>query len=264
MTLESEAQVGEAPTVDPGDQELGEEVAAQDGDFEASTEEYEGAPEVDYRQELQNVHGQVSSLTQQISQLASVVKQNALNNQPKAPEPKGPSDEELRALWEQNPVAAMKIMTEEQVRSAVTEATREIGNTYKRESGQQHWDKKAEQDFPMLKTDVEFQQAVTGKIQELTGDGEYKNDSPKLLYRAAQLAKASLGSKFYKDSSNKTKVSAGTHGGVGAPRTAKKGVKAEISDDDPELKIYLAFGGSNVEQRKKDLAKERAAKRRAK
>lgn len=87
--------------------------------------------------------------------------------------------EEVAQLLAKDPKALAKF-----IKTQTEKATRSIQS----ESQKQIWDRRAEDTFPAIKTNESFKREVGKKIQELLTNGEYKENSPQLVYRAAELA----------------------------------------------------------------------------
>lgn len=130
--------------------------------------------------------------------------------------------------------------------------TERAKNEIKKESQKEIWDRKAEEKFPLIKSDKEFQRKVAQQINELTSTGEYTRDNPMLVFRAAQLAAAEYQPRASaKNESRNFQTSA-------EPRTSNPrdtGAKFKVSEDDPRLRFALAAGfqGKQLERFKARL-----------
>lgn len=117
-----------------------------------------------------------------------------------------------------------------------------------------NWDAKAYSDFEILGTDKKFQSEVKKQMSELINDGDYTVDSPKLLYRAAQLAATRYAA------SNKGESSQVRHETSVAPsNTATLTTKrSKIDDSDPRVRFFKMIRPKatkeQVEAFKKDLS----------
>lgn len=124
----------------------------------------------------------------------------------------------------------------------------------KQESQKELYDRRAEEKYPLLKTDRDFQKKVAAQINELVSTGEYTRSNPMLVFRAAQLAASEYQPKTAqaKDSNRNFQTSA--EGRTSAPRESGLG-KTKISDDDPRFRFAKAAGleGKQLERFKARL-----------
>lgn len=113
----------------------------------------------------------------------------------------------------------------------------------RQETQKQTWDRKAEVDFPSLKTDEKFKREVGRKINELLNNGEYSKDSPALIYRASELA-----SLKFKDSMGKVEKKT-VPTSLETTRTEKSDTKKSFTaqDDDPRL-VFATMNGLRGEK----------------
>lgn len=102
---------------------------------------------------------------------------------PKVVEQKPMTTEEYKALLSENPQAAIEYALEGKVNAKVSQIEKSL--TSKQQ--QSYFDQKAEQDFPLITNDKQFQTLVRQETKSLIEDGMSK-DSPKLVYKAAQIA----------------------------------------------------------------------------
>lgn len=96
------------------------------------------------------------------------------------PETKVMTQDEINRLWKEDPAKAIELAIDKKVteKAGIFDAT----------AKKNYYDSKAEQDFPVLKSDKAFQALVKQNVQEMIGNGEMTKDSPTLIYRASQLA----------------------------------------------------------------------------
>lgn len=92
------------------------------------------------------------------------------------------SAEQLKELMAKDPQAAVRAIISSEVHQKVSEVKSELTRT--------QWDEKALQDFPQLKKDASFQKLVSQEINDLVDGEVFTKKSPKLLYKAAQIAAA--------------------------------------------------------------------------
>lgn len=124
-----------------------------------------------------------------------------LNSQnTKVEESKKLSKAEFETLLKDDPSSAFEYAVENKVKAH----TSEIAKTLNAQQQQQFYDQKTEHDFPLLKKDKEFTNLVKSEIAQLIEDGMSK-DSPKLVYKAAQIAALKhKGSQQTKSDDNRT------------------------------------------------------------
>lgn len=120
----------------------------------------------------------------------------------------------------------------------ISDSTEKATSKVRSEIEKERWDEKAFSNYPMLQNDQKFRQEVKRQMQELISGREYTKDSPKLLFRAAQLA----GAKFGDGNVNKTTHSSSKETSM-APSSAKivssSSSKSKISDDDPRIRFHM-------------------------
>lgn len=131
------------------------------------------------------------------------------------------------------------------VQQQVDGAKKEFQGTVQRTD----WDRRAETEFPALKTDKGFQQSVQKHAADLMAGGEFNKDSPRLIYMASKLAAAE-----YKP---QKVVNKGDGEPSGLAPTGHSGAagKNRIADTDPRVQIALAagFSGERLEKFKATL-----------
>lgn len=90
---------------------------------------------------------------------------------------------EVKSLMDTNPAEAIQYVLKNQVSSQV----REVETKLTRQNQVQYFDQKTVQDFPLFEKDAKFKELVKSEVQALVADG-MDRDSPKLVYKAAQIA----------------------------------------------------------------------------
>lgn len=128
----------------------------------------------------------LENLQNEMAQMRALMAQGFQANSPK-PEKK-PDDaftrERFAELFKSKPDEAIELALEAKVKEKTQAIERQL--TQKQEKV--FFDKKAADDFPLLTSDKKFQDTVRNYVQELVQEGEYTQNSPRLVYRAAQLA----------------------------------------------------------------------------
>lgn len=131
----------------------------------------ETTPQIDpLRSDVEELKSQNAALLAKIEQLVQGKTQ---------PEAKEITPEAYQELLKSNPQKAIQLAVEGVVSQSLGKFTQEQQRTI--------FDQKAEADFPLLKSDKEFQKTVQSEMQDLISGGMSK-DSPKLVYKAAQIA----------------------------------------------------------------------------
>lgn len=173
--------------------------------------------------ELQELKEQVAQQSNALSQLVNALKQPQENKK---------VDQNRLAELAKDPVAAAAY-----IQSVIAEGKNEIV----RESQKEINDRKAEQDFPVLKTDQKFRSEVLKQMNEFIKTGEYAPNSPMLTYRAAQIVAGKL--KASQSEGRKTTSSGLTSE---APSTRSKTTtqqsQSKIPDSDPRVVFAKALG----------------------
>lgn len=131
--------------------------------------------------DLASLRGELESLKAMNQDLLTKVSQ--IVTPPEATK-KPLTKEEFAELFKEHPDQAIDLALENKVSERVTQIEHKLNTKQQRE----YFDRKAQQDFPPLEKDAEFQKKVKAKVAELVSEGEYVKDSPKLVYRACQLA----------------------------------------------------------------------------
>lgn len=185
--------------------------------------------------ELENLKEEIFQLKNSQSQLIAALKQ------PKE-EKKLPDANQLAALGKDP--AALAAWLQQQ--------TEESKKEIRRESQKEIYDRKAYEDFPVLKTDKVFQAEVQKQMKEFVGTGEYRPEDPMLIYRAAQIVAGKV------KSTETKKQSTGTQLTSEAPGVRSKTVtssQTKVSDTDPRVVFAKALGfeGKRLEAFKADL-----------
>jgi hypothetical protein len=123
----------------------------------------------------------------------------------------------------------------------------------KKEAAKQSWDRQAEEKFPLIKTNKDFQKKVASQIREFTQTGEYSKDDPMLVYRAAQIVSAEFATqnRSNRESQNFT-TSAEGRTSVSRESSTQK---TKISDNDPRVNFAKLMGvsGEKLERFKSQL-----------
>lgn len=107
------------------------------------------------------------------------------------------------------------------------------------------WDAETVRKYPAIQTDKRFQGLVQQKVNELVASGEYANNSPRLVFRAAQLA--ALEHKFSSVSEGKQTKATSVDGarpaaGMRSQVNGGQQPKAQIADNDPRVVVARAMG----------------------
>jgi hypothetical protein len=131
--------------------------------------------------------------------------------------------------------------------------TEKAKNEIKQESQKELYDRRAEEKFPLLKTDRDFQKKVATQINELISTGEYTRNNPMLVFRAAQLAAAEYQPKTVSNKDSRS-FQTSAEGRSSVPRESGLG-KTKITDDDPRYRFAKAAGleGKQLERFKARL-----------
>lgn len=146
-----------------------------------------------------------------------------------------------------NPDLLMKFIQQQ-----VDGAKREFEGTVQRTD----WDRRAESEFPALKTDKGFQDTVKKHVNDLLAGGEFTKNSPRLIYMASKLAAAE-----YKP--QKTSKEDGEPSGMAPTGHTVSAAKGKIADTDPRVKVAIAngFSGERLEKFKARLVQNAEAAR---
>lgn len=139
---------------------------------------------------------------------------------------------DLAEIYKTDPVRAIEMITEQKVKSQA--------GVFTKEQQKFTYDAKAEAEFPHLKSDPEFQKLVKANIQDMVQSGEYGVDSPRLVYRAAQIAALK-----YKPKASQTKAS-GSNSSSEAPSSVQSS-KKHPADSQFEAMSKM-FGIKNVDK----------------
>lgn len=124
------------------------------------------------------------------------------------------------------------------------------------DSKKQHWDRKAEEDFPALNTDKAFKQQVIQKMRELKANDGYTDDNPMLVYRAAELVGSKMAKVTPKTSAKDAFTSEEPSRGIS--RTTSGQAKSKIADSDQRVVFAKLLGikGDKLEKFKSQLPQE--------
>jgi hypothetical protein len=122
----------------------------------------------------------------------------------------------------------------------------------KKEAAKQSWDRQAEEKFPLIKTNKDFQKKVASQIREFTQTGEYSKDDPMLVYRAAQIVSAEFAPQARSRESQNFTTSAEGRTSVSRESSTQK---TKISDNDPRVNFAKLMGvsGEKLEKFKSQL-----------
>lgn len=167
-----------------------------------------------------------------------------MTSQNKNNEEKPLSDEEYKALLEINPKKALAYALDEQVSAKTAEIERRLSTAQQLE----HYDRKTEEEFPLIKTDKAFQRLAGEEIKALISDGMDKN-SPRLVYKATQIAALK-----YKGAQETKSNSAG---GSGEAPTNFKGSSKPSKGEDKDFEIMAKM--FHMSDKAKARAKEKIA-----
>jgi hypothetical protein len=210
---------------------------------DGSEQNHDGAVEnntADYKSE-------VETLKQQNAEILSSLKAlQQAQNQPKEAPQKTYTAEEFKALQESNPEAALEYVISKKLNAS----TSQIETKLSAQQQQVYYDNKAEQDFPLIKTDKKFSAEVQKEIRALVDAGMSK-DSPKLVYTAAEIAALR-----YKGHEN-TKQSNNSSLTGESPSKVKTNATQKVDADDKTFKAFAnAFGLSD---KAKEIARRNIA-----
>ncbi len=125
----------------------------------------------------------------------------------------------------------------------------------KKEAAKQTWDRKAEEKFPLIKTNKDFQKKVASQIRELTSTGEYSHEDPMLVYRAAQLVSSEyVQSKRVDSSSDDRSFASSAEARTSVSRDVSRN-QNKVTDNDPRLQFAKVLGikGEKLEKFKSSL-----------
>lgn len=162
-------------------------------------------------------------------ELAFLKEQLAAQKQPQAAEAPAFTAAQLQQ-FQQNPALLAQWLQDQ---------TKQSVSAIKNESAKAVWDKRAEDKFPLIKTDKDFQKKVARQIAELKSNGEYTADNPMLVYRAAQLASMEYQPKV---ATKEQKQFTTSVEGRGSVERQSSGSKPKISDNDPRLHFAKLLG----------------------
>jgi hypothetical protein len=99
--------------------------------------------------------------------------------------------EEYNQVLKSDPKRAIQIAVEE----SVDQRVKPYVNNMETKAQRDKWDMKAENEFPSLVSDPEFEKAVKEQVHEMVKIDGRSPDDPTLLYRAAQITAGRLGKK---------------------------------------------------------------------
>lgn len=171
-------------------------------------------------------NGELSALRQEIEELKQLNKAFLEKNTPKEQQP------DLAEIYKTNPVKAMEIIANQMVNAKA--------GTLGKEQQKITFDNRAENEFPQIKSDPEFQKLVKANIQEMVSSGEMDVNAPKLVYRAAQIAALK-----YKPKAS-SKPAQGSNASSEAPSTVTPSKKS--GNDSQFDAMAKMFGIKNVDK----------------
>lgn len=200
---------------------------------------------VNLKEEIETLKSQNSELFQKLNSF--LVAQNA----PKVEPEKRMSATEFKELMDKDPQAAMEYA----MSSKIVAKTQEIEQKLSIKQDSKYYDKKVEQDFPLINTDKQFQRLVSEEANRLIMAGMPK-DAPQLVFLAAE--KASF---KYKGAEN-TKAKESKEVTSEAPSTIKKTEDVKVPKN-AEM-MFKAFGMSDKAKEiyKRNLATQTEVDRR--
>lgn len=119
--------------------------------------------------------------------------------------------------------------------------------TFNKNVASKSWDDKAYDEYPVLKEDKKFQDAVKKEIQDLIASGDMTKSSPRLVYVATQLAASKHG--FAKKSATSSQQQSRSGGATSLPANSGAGAsrgssKSSVADNDPRLVLAQKLGWS--------------------
>lgn len=196
--------------------------------------------------QVENNHVDNQTLQSEIQELKSLVTSLATARQPQqAVEDSGVTftAEEKAAIAKDPSVIA----------DLLQRKTKEATDRIKNEATKQRYDTQAYTDYPVLKTDKKFQQAVLQQMREYVGNGEYSQDHPMLLIRATQMVAGKMNGVAMSQGKGKEHVSS-AEPTRGAARTT---TSASVKVPDTLLRFAKTAGakGEELERFKQHYAK---------
>lgn len=103
---------------------------------------------------------------------------------------------------------------------------------------QREIDRKLQEEYPAIRTDPKFRNAVVAQMKEFIANGEYSEDHPMLTLRAAQLVAGKMNV-----SGKKEHVIQRATPSAAAPNQVRQStVKPKISDNDPRVVMAREMG----------------------
>lgn len=185
----------------------------------------------------------LSALEDKVDRITGMLLQK---NAPKETVPQQASftAEQIQAL-QQNP-ALLAQFIEQQTNKSVS--------LIKNESAKSLWDSRAQEKFPLLKTDKDFQKKVGTRMSELKYD--LGDDHPKLLYLATELAASEYKPKAQSQQSEKTREHQ-TSVEPSRSRTSRESQSGSKNyDNDPRL-VFAKLAGGDSDPKKLEAFKKR-------
>lgn len=191
-----------------------------------------------------------SSLKEELAELKAANSQLIAGlTQKKEPE-KTLSDSDIQRFT-QDPASMARWVKEE-----AEKAKAEI----RKETQKQTWDRQAEDKFPALKTNKDFQKRVVSQMREMMAQGEYTADNPMLLYRAAQIVSSEFAQK--PEAKNQSNFATSVESRMGR---SVDSAKPKISDNDPRVNFLRLMGitdAKKIEKFKSQLSPYMPSQRR--
>lgn len=197
--------------------------------------------------EAYNSRNEISDLKSELAEIKNLINSTVSSKAGKQVAEEVEVSDDLALQLAQNPKHLAKFI-QEQINNGISKF-----NTV---TASKTWDEKAYDEYPNLKNDKSFQDAVKREIQDLLTFGDMTKSSPRLVYMATQLAASKMGV-GKKAQQNTTKVSSGASAlaasGSGAREPGSK--KPAVMDNDPRLVLAKNLGWSQekIDSYKKKL-----------
>jgi hypothetical protein len=214
----------------------------EDGSVETTTDQEQVAEDNGF----QKLREQNENLSEKLEMLQTQMQNFVAAMTPQQKKEQGLTQAKIAEMRDDPAAIAQFIQSETQ--KAIGQITQD--------SKKQHWDRKAEEDFPALNTDKAFKQQVIQKMRELKANDGYTDDNPMLVYRAAEL----VGSKMAKVPAKSTSKDAFTseEPSRGVTRGTTGQTKSKISDNDQRVVFAKLLGikGDKLEKFKTQIPQE--------
>lgn len=206
-------------------------------------DEHETFTQDDQTSTSQERSTEIDSLKEDLSYIKDLLTQKNVQAAPVAKTSDIQLDAATLERFKNDPTALVKFIKDQ------TESSKlEI----KKEAAKQSWDRRAEEKFPLIKTNKDFQKKVSAQIREFTSTGEYSSEDPMLVYRAAQLVSAEFAPQQQRQSDKGFMTSAEGRSNVSRESSTSK---PKISDNDPRVNFakLLGIDGTRLEKFKSQL-----------